>query len=415
MKIKVYRGTKEIGGTCIEVTTDNGRKLWVDLGSPLCSNNPDTAYAHNGTDALLISHPHQDHYGLMEVIDRTTPVFIGQVTRDLINATKLFLKKPLLNGKLHILEPWKWSRVADAFRVYPYLVDHSSPEAFAFLVEADGKRLFYSGDFRSTGRKGILFDRLIANPPSNIDCLMMEGTMINRVNSNYPTEKDVEEAIRQIVCRQRNVTFVVSSAQNIDRFVSVMRACLKSNKQVVVDVYNAWVLEVVRRKARGIPAIDSPALRIYNLPSQLDRLRGEEFADFRARVKRNAIGNDLLKNPAKYVSFLRCPNPRLVNALRCHGKMNVVYSQWEGYLKDEHKTCYTDRLNALRQDKDVEFFCIHTSGHATMHELQELAATLKPRIIVPVHTNHPQNYLDQFAKKGFINVSLWDDNREYSI
>ncbi|MDD4871302.1 MAG: hypothetical protein PHR77_12145 [Kiritimatiellae bacterium] len=111
MKIKVYRGTKEIGGTCIELTADNGKKLWVDLGLPLCSDNLNTNYAHNHTDALLISHPHQDHYGLMEVIDRNTPVYIGQVSLDLINATKIFLKKPLLNGKLNIIEPWKWVNI----------------------------------------------------------------------------------------------------------------------------------------------------------------------------------------------------------------------------------------------------------------------------------------------------------------
>ena len=32
MKAKIYRGTKEIGGTCAELTADNGKILWVDLG-----------------------------------------------------------------------------------------------------------------------------------------------------------------------------------------------------------------------------------------------------------------------------------------------------------------------------------------------------------------------------------------------
>ncbi|MEI8225655.1 MAG: hypothetical protein WCG82_06975 [Bacteroidota bacterium] len=44
-------------------------------------------------------------------------------------------------------------------------MDHSTPEAFAFLIEADEKRVFYSGDFRASGRKGKVYRNLIENPP----------------------------------------------------------------------------------------------------------------------------------------------------------------------------------------------------------------------------------------------------------
>jgi ribonuclease J len=52
------------------------------------------------------------------------------------------------------------------FRVTPFLVDHSAYDAYGLLIESGGKRLFYSGDFRAHGRKGMLFDRLIAQPPN---------------------------------------------------------------------------------------------------------------------------------------------------------------------------------------------------------------------------------------------------------
>lgn len=57
MRVKIYRGTKEIGGTCVELTADNGKVLWIDLGVPLNTQNPDTSYRNNKVDALLISHP----------------------------------------------------------------------------------------------------------------------------------------------------------------------------------------------------------------------------------------------------------------------------------------------------------------------------------------------------------------------
>ncbi len=61
------------------------------------------------------------------------------------------------------------------FRVTPFLVDHSAYDAYALLVEADGRRLFYSGDFRAHGRKAALLEKLVAAPPAGIDALLLEG------------------------------------------------------------------------------------------------------------------------------------------------------------------------------------------------------------------------------------------------
>ena len=157
MKAKIYRGTKEIGGTCVELTADNGKILWVDLGAPLDDKNPNIDYANNKLDALLISHPHQDHFGLMEKVGTDVPIYIGELSLDLINATKIFRAIPLLQGNFKTIKPWKKFTIADTFQITPFLTDHSTPEAFAFLIEADGKRVFYSGDFRATGRKNIVY------------------------------------------------------------------------------------------------------------------------------------------------------------------------------------------------------------------------------------------------------------------
>ena len=262
MKAKVYRGTQEIGGTCIELTADNGKILWIDLGAPLDTKNPNVSYSQNKVDALLISHPHQDHFGLMENVGSQIPVFIGQLSLDLINATKIFLDKAPSTGNFKIIKPWVSYTIADTFKVKPFLTDHSSPEAFAFLIEADGKRVFYSGDFRATGRKGVVFENLIKRPPPNIDLLLVEGTMVERSNHLYPTEDSVEKAIVNVIKGQKNISFVISSAQNVDRFVSVFIACKKAHKFMVIDIYTVWILEMVRKKAKGVPSIEWEEIKV---------------------------------------------------------------------------------------------------------------------------------------------------------
>jgi ribonuclease J len=60
------------------------------------------------------------------------------------------------------------------------LNDHSAFDAYSFLVEADGKSLFYSADFRGHGRKSRLFDQFLKTAPKPVDVLLMEGTTIGR-------------------------------------------------------------------------------------------------------------------------------------------------------------------------------------------------------------------------------------------
>jgi len=415
MILKIHRGTHEIGGNCIEITANNGKVLWLDLGAPLSTVNPDTSYSSNKVDALLISHPHQDHYGLMDQLGHETPIYIGQVSLGLINATRIFLgKEPLKSNYFHF-EPWKELEILETFRVYPYLMDHSSPEAFAFIVEVDGKRLFYSGDFRSTGRKKQLYYNLLRNPPKDIDLFLTEGTMVERTHQKYPTEEAVFQAIDKVIKNQANTTFIVSSAQNIDRFVSVVKACNSHKKRLIVDTYNAWVLEVVSKKSPKMPTIDWDLIWVYNNESQLGKIKEPHFADFLQRVKSKDVGNQIFENPRDFVYFLRCPNKKLVDKISSYGVVNVVYSQWEGYLTEEHKNYSSDLIIALKSLRGVHFEPIHTSGHATLSAIKKLLRAVNPHRIVPIHTENPELLKSNLEMYGFSNVEIWEDGKEYFL
>jgi ribonuclease J len=415
LKTKVYRGTKEIGGTCLELTAYNGKILWIDIGAPLDKTNPNVDYAKNTVDALLISHPHQDHFGLMEDVGLQVPIYIGELSLDLINASRIFRDLPKLNGNYKTIKAWESFTVADTFLITPYLTDHSTPEAFAFLIKADGKRVFYSGDFRATGRKCKVYDRMIEKPPLNIDVLFMEGTMMQRTNHLYQTEKDVEEAMLKIIKTQINLSFVISSAQNIDRVVSVFRACKKTNKYLVVDVYSAWVLDMVRKQSESIPAIEWENVKVYDHPDQLEKLKDASFDEFKSRVAKNRLGDLIFNKPSDFVYFLRCPNENLINKLLHHGLINIIYSQWEGYLKEEFKTYCTPLLNKLKNSSGISFQTIHTSGHATVPDLLKFAKAINPKMIVPIHTGFPETFKREFEKEGFTNIYLWDDGNDYQL
>ena len=65
----------------------------------------------------------------------------------------------------------------------------------------------------------------------------------------------------------------------------------------------------------------------------------------------------------------------------------LIYSQWAGYINrdtpDAEKTKDFIRRNNLIKEH------IHTSGHATLKILQEFAAKVNARQIIPIHTQYP--------------------------
>jgi len=416
MKAKIYRGTQEIGGTCIELTANNGKILWIDLGAPLDTKNPNVDYAKNKLDALLISHPHKDHIGLMEMVGKEVPIYIGELSLDLINATRIFRGMSQLDWDFKIIKPWKEFVIADTFKVKAYLTDHSTPEAFSFLIEADGKRVFYSGDFRATGRKKVLYEKFIENPPKDIDLLFIEGTMIERENHRYETEESVEQGIYDVIKNQNNASFVVSSAQNVDRLVSVLRSCKRTNKNLIIDIYTAWILDMVRKQSKSIPVIEWDEIKVYEDENQLKKIINDKsFDEFRGRISKQSIGDAVFNTPSKYVYFVRCPNENLVNRLRNKGTINIIYSQWDGYLKKEHKQYFTDIINKLKEQSDISFQIIHTSGHATVPDLIKFAKAIDSKKLVPIHTAYPEKFKIAFEKEGFKNIVLWEDGKEYEI
>jgi ribonuclease J len=95
----IHRGTNQIGGTCIELEQD-GSRLILDLGLPLDADRatpdllPATAGVRSPDPSLLgviLSHPHQDHHGLMQFLPQTTPLYMGAATERIISAPRCSL------------------------------------------------------------------------------------------------------------------------------------------------------------------------------------------------------------------------------------------------------------------------------------------------------------------------------------
>lgn len=411
MRITVHKGTREIGGTCIELSHASSSVL-LDVGLPLDKDSVPADVKSLHPNAVLISHPHQDHFGLIESIDESIPIYCGELSRELMDTARLFTGRKPLNNTFRYFRAWEPFTIEE-FQITPYLVDHSASDAYAFLVEAGSTRVFYSGDFRAHGRKSVLFDTMISNPPRDIDLLFMEGTMLRRSNSDFEDETDVESAIARTISCQENITFLICASQNIDRLVSAFKACNDNGKTLVIDVYTAWVLEKLKLVSSHVPNLSWGPVRVYVSHSQSEVLQAnrKRFGSFVKDVFDNesrVLPEELHARPADFLYVAKLSSFQIIRKHMVSGKVNIIYSQWLGYLDEEHWTTYGARETAaLRTDPNVNFIYAHTSGHAVVEDLERFASAINPRRLVPIHTEHRDDFREHFE-----NVLELDDEQE---
>jgi ribonuclease J len=412
VKLQIHKGTNEIGGNCIELSTKNTTIL-LDYGTPL-KKDSNAVKLDKKIDAILISHPHQDHFGEIENIKTGVPIYCGKLSLELMNTTKIFIGDKELKNNFKIFNSWESFSIGD-FKITPYLVDHSAADAYAFLIEANNKKVFYSGDFRSNGRKSKLFFNMLKDKNlKNVDIMLIEGTMINRNNDEFKSEIDVEDKIFEVLKNNDNLSLLISSSQNIDRIVSAYKAAIKANKIFVIDIYTAWVLEKLKLASSNVPNMNWDDVGVIKKfgGNYYQKLKENEnyFRNFKFEVFNHIVEiDDIKNNPQNY--FLKISPWHIDKVLNyCEIKTsNIIYSQWLGYLKEEFSSKKAVELFKNLQ-KNNNWVYAHTSGHATLSDLQKFTSSLKPKKLIPVHTE----FKDKFAEL-FDNVVILDDKEVYDV
>ena len=419
MKFKIHRGTKEIGGSCVEIWTDTTRIL-VDCGMPLVAQDgqqfeidkyktlntaelikagilPNVAglYGKGGDviDGIILSHAHLDHYGLFDYLNPEIKIYLGQATHKIIELNSLFTPQSITIANTVYFEKEKTFQIGDIL-ITPYWADHSAFDSYSFLIEADGKKIFYSGDFRGHGRKSKVFEWFTHHAPQNVDYLLLEGTSLGRENKPSKSETEIEAELVSLFSEPDKINLIYTSGQNVDRLVSIYRACLKTNKILVVDVYVADILKELSKFAKiPYPSKSFNGLRVIFPYYTSRRLKNSGNEKLLYQFKEYKITKEEISSEAdKIVMVVRPSMQKDLDNIKNIDGGNLIYSMWEGYLE---KSSTKEFISYLTKRK-FTFHIIHTSGHADIESLKEMAEALKPKAIIPIHTFEAGKYKDIF-------------------
>ncbi len=402
MRVCIRRGAAQIGGTCIEVESQ-GKRIVLDIGQPLDCPDPDLADMPDvsgfgvGDSSLLgivISHPHVDHYGLAFRVPFDTPILIGAAAERILRAAPVFT---FTGGTFSHVIHLENNKPIDLgpFRITPFLMDHSAYDSYAVLVEADGKRLFYTGDLRGHGRKGSLFERLVAYPPAGVDVLLMEGTTISRqgTEEGFLSEQDLEEDLVRIFSATPGMPLVWCSGQNIDRIVTIYRATLRSNRNLIVDMYTAYMLDATKNPR--IPQADWERVSVFLPANQKARIVRDKRFDVSDRYKPYRIYPEKLAAVAGQSVMLFRPAMQYdLDKAQCLDGACLVYSMWFGYMD----AALAKGVGKWLLQRGIAQHTCHTSGHASLYDLRRLRVAFGSAVVVPVHCQEPEAYAKAFER-----------------
>lgn len=384
LTLTVHRATDQIGGNCIELRSGADR-LVLDVGRPLDAPNDAVGLIPKSLNVdqpatILISHPHQDHYGLLEEAPPHWPVRCGEPTRRLMAITANVTGRSVPQA----IEPWESGATfaIGPFQITPLLTDHSAFDAHMLLIEAHGRRVLYSGDFRRHGRKSALVERLMRSPPAGLDVLLMEGT---NLGSDKPciSEADLEHRFVELFRKTPGRVFVAWSAQNVDRTVTLYRACLKTGRTLVVDLYTAEVMEMLAEFGR-LPAPGWKQVKVVMTAGLRRRYSGPSGEAFADRMAKLGISAAALENSTEPLVVMTRPS-----LIRDFARKDVkpttsdawCWSQWRGYLDNPDGAAVRSWFDVAGAKPDH----IHTSGHASPSDLRQFALAMNPKTMVPIH------------------------------
>lgn len=377
---------------------------------------------------LLLSHAHADHAAYIHHLREDLPIHCSKETyailkalndtargsyTDLTELTSCFetyvnkkgeISRKTTHTHKDIIMPRDFKTFdfgkkfkIDGIEIKPFNVDHSLPGATGFIIHTSSGTIVYTGDIRFHGRredKTLEFMKACEEP----DVLIIEGTRVNEESTSK--EEDVETEVFNISSKAKGLTVCNWPVRDTDRMISFLNAAKKLNKKLAINLKQAYLIEQLSKcKDSLIPKLNDKNICLYAMRKDWGligsdhdrRLIHQDYDRWeRSYVDGCSCYRNLKKEQDKFMFF--CNNFDLKELIDIRPADGSVYIKSVCEPFDVEMEIDWQRIENWINHFGMNVNNTHVSGHASGPQLRDFIKSVRPKLIIPIHTQHANYY-----------------------
>jgi ribonuclease J len=434
MYLTPYGGVNEIGGNCFLLKSEESQIL-LDFGrsfkqegiyfagylQPRTNNgltdflefdtlpriqglyddsfNVDFGTEKQIIDGVFLSHAHMDHYGNLNLLHESIPIYMGETAKLIIQSIQE-TSRPRF-GRNYINPASEESpssirtfRTGDSIQIsdlniFPVHVDHSIPGSYGFIIEnrKENYVIGYSGDIRLHGwRKDLTKDFIKLAKQKNVSSLLMEGT---NVSEDFEmNERKVQKDVTEAIGITDGLAIANYSLRDIDRFRSFYFSAKENSRKLLINLKQAHLLKKLQDdKHLDIPPLEDPIIEVYKRPKSRYYKWEQKILD----SPEFTIVSSPDFHQEEYI--FHCDFWNFTDLIDIKPK-NASYFYSHGDPFSEEGVIDFNRMMEWVKKFELKFYQFHASGHAPQSELKRIVEEISPDVVIPIHSEEPEKYKD---------------------
>lgn len=316
-----------------------------------------------------------------------------------------------------------------SFNLRCFPVDHSIPGPCAWGIETSSGWLIYSGDLRLHGKRSTVTESFIKEAARlHPRALILEGTNVDKTANVF--EREVHENAFKAVSSATGLVIADFPARDVDRLLTFLQIARDSKRKLTILPRDAYLLKTMRLLEPEIPDISQePALVIYQKttaarsPASWLRKIYEEYSS------KIVLAKDVSSNQDDFILCFSFWDLNELPSIRPRVGSLYVFSSSEPHNEEQEMDFW--RLHHWLRRFGLRAFGLpvqksgqwkipegeeglHASGHACGPDLLRVAREIHPEMLIPVHSEKPEFYVENLRGSG-ISVVLPAESRTVEV
>jgi len=344
-------------------------------------------------DAILVSHYHLDHVGRVGYVDPDVPIYCGETTSLIHSAISRCGGSPLDGHRIETFRTGDTIRIG-SLEIQPVHVDHSIPGAYGFIIHMSEGTVAYTGDFRYHGPAGHMTEEFASRArEARPNTLITEGTRVAKGASDEEVSESL--VLRQTlsaVGRKKKLVFSSFRGNDIDRVRTFQRVASATNRQLVVSMKTAALLDELEKDRRiSVPKVGTDVL-VYVRRKGTGRGDDRDYYKWeREYLARGISASEVRNQQGRLFLHLDVWNmPEMIDIKPERGG-TYIHSSSEAFNEEGERE--EEVVKNWISHMGFSYHQIHASGHASMAGVGKLVSSVNPARVLPVHTERPDDFI----------------------